>query len=137
MPNTSTKDLVSTILCDVYLLIYSLTTHPNVCLSASKLSRLGVQFVHQSLSQRLEDYWLGLRLQNMDIPAIQLINSDQSQIDETLSMTEACDLYLRPKVVSKNKVFDQTANGNTGYVISQLGDKPIGLYSIVRCCQVS
>lgn len=83
----------------------------------------------ESVSQRLEDYWLGLRLQNMDIPAIQLINSDQSQIDETLSMTEACDLYLRLKGVGKNKVFDQTAKRNTGYVISQLGDKPIGLYS--------
>jgi hypothetical protein len=29
-----------------------------------------------SVTQRLEDYWLGLRLQKMDIPAIHLVKSD-------------------------------------------------------------
>ncbi len=30
----------------------------------------------QSVTQRLEDYWLGLRLQQMDIPAIHLVKTD-------------------------------------------------------------
>ena len=29
----------------------------------------------KSINQRLEDYWLGLRLQNMDIPAIQVVRA--------------------------------------------------------------
>ena len=29
-----------------------------------------------SVTQRLEDYWLGLRLQQMDIPAIHLVKAD-------------------------------------------------------------
>ena len=29
-----------------------------------------------SVTQRLEDYWLGLRLQQMDIPAIHLVKTD-------------------------------------------------------------
>ena len=28
------------------------------------------------MTQRLEDYWLGLRLQDMDIPAIHLVRAD-------------------------------------------------------------
>ena len=33
-------------------------------------SNAGALRAAQSVTQRLEDYWLGLRLQNMDIPAI-------------------------------------------------------------------
>ena len=32
-----------------------------------------------SVTQRLEDYWLGLRLQQMDIPAIHLVKSATEQ----------------------------------------------------------
>ena len=28
----------------------------------------------KSVSQRLEDYWFGIRLQNMNVPAMHLIN---------------------------------------------------------------
>ena len=38
----------------------------------------------KSVAQRLEDYWLGLRLQNMDIPAIQVAKSSDSAVDDGL-----------------------------------------------------
>ena len=41
----------------------------------SKTKSLLLLFVLQINFQRLEDYWLGLRLQNMDIPAIQVVKS--------------------------------------------------------------
>ena len=34
-----------------------------------------------SVTQRLEDYWLSLRLQQLDIPAIHLVKSDDVQDD--------------------------------------------------------
>ena len=34
-----------------------------------------------SISQRLEDYWLGLRLQKMDIPAISLVRTSDVGTD--------------------------------------------------------
>ena len=49
----------------------------------------------KSINQRLEDYWLGLRLQNMDIPAIQVVKPSNSVIDDGLLLSEACELYLR------------------------------------------
>ena len=33
----------------------------------------------KSIAQRLEDYWLSLRLSNMDIPAIHLLKSSSSR----------------------------------------------------------
>ena len=42
----------------------------------------------QSVTQRLEDYWLGLRLQNMEIPAIHLVKANHSD-DISPSMLDA------------------------------------------------
>ena len=36
----------------------------------------------KSINQRLEDYWLGLRLQNMDIPAIQAVKSGDTNVSK-------------------------------------------------------
>ena len=44
----------------------------------------------KSINQRLEDYWLGLRLQNMDIPAIQVVRASDEADDAT------CLLYTSP-----------------------------------------
>ena len=89
----------------------------------------------KSINQRLEDYWLGLRLQNMDIPAIQFVKSGDTHENDTLLMSEACELYLRLKGVGKDKVFIRTANRNTQYVTKLLGDRPISSYSSNEAAQ--
>ena len=53
----------------------------------------------KSINQRLEDYWLGLRLQHLDIPAIQVVKSNYTLENDTLYLSEACELYLRLKGV--------------------------------------
>ena len=98
--------------------------------SASAAVRAG-----KSINQRLEDYWLGLRLQNMDIPAIQVVKSIDSIVDDGLLLSQACELYLRLKGVGKDKVFIRTANRNTGYVTKLLGDRPISSYSSNEAAQ--
>ena len=40
----------------------------------------------KSVTQRLEDYWLGLRLQQMDIPAIHLVKTDDVENASPLMM---------------------------------------------------
>ena len=55
--------------------------------------------------------------------------------DDTLLMSEACELYLRLKGVDKGKVFIRTANRNTGYITKLLGDRPIGSYSSNEAAQ--
>ena len=117
---------------------YDLTSHYNVkrlCFSLKTKSASAAVRASKSINQRLEDYWLGLRLQNMDIPAIQVVKSSHSVADDTLLMSEACALYLRLKGVGKDKVFIRTANRNTGYVTKLLGDRPIGSYSSNEAAQ--
>ena len=52
---------------------YDLIAYYNVsrlCFSLKTKSLKAAIRTSKSINQRLEDYWLGLRLQNMDIPAI-------------------------------------------------------------------
>ena len=110
---------------------YDLTSHYDVkrlCFSLKTKSASAAVRASKSINQRLEDYWLGLRLQNMDIPAIQVVKSGDTHVNDTLRLSEACELYLRLKGVGKDKVFIRTANRNTQYVTKLLGDRPISLY---------
>ena len=49
-----------------------------------------------SVTQRLEDFWLGLRLQQMDIPAIHLTKSDDVE-DSSPLLLDAAEMYLSIK----------------------------------------
>ena len=57
--------------------------------------------VAKSIDQRLEDYWMGIRLQKLDIPAIQLVQPDRLANDNSPTLSEAVELCLKLK--SKNK----------------------------------
>jgi len=85
-----------------------------------------------SINQRLEDYWLGLRLQQIDIPAINLVSTlKTSAAPDCLTLSEARDLYLRHKSAGKDRNFIRSAHRNAGYVIRVLGDHPLSAYSTV------
>ncbi|MDC0955008.1 tyrosine-type recombinase/integrase [Alphaproteobacteria bacterium] len=112
--------------------IYSVT---RLCFSLKTKSLKAATQTSKSVTQRLEDYWLGLRLQNMDIPAIQVVRSNDNLQDNTIKLSKACELYLRLKGAGKDKVFIRTANRNTGYVTKLLGDKPISSYSSNEAAQ--
>ncbi|MDC6455396.1 tyrosine-type recombinase/integrase [Alphaproteobacteria bacterium] len=117
---------------------YDLTSYYNVkrlCFSLKTKSASAAVRASRSVTQRLEDYWLGLRLQNMDIPAIQVVRANDEANDATLRLSEACELYLRLKGVGKDKVFIRTANRNTQYVTKLLGDRPISSYSSNEAAQ--
>ena len=84
----------------------------------------------KSIVQRLDDYWLGLRLQDMDIPAISVLKDVSADANAGVTtLSEALDLYLKLKGAGKDKVFIRTANRNIGYVTKVLGDRPIPSYS--------
>ena len=79
---------------------YDLIAYYNVsrlCFSLKTKSLKAAIRASKSVSQRLEDYWLGLRLQNMDIPAIQVVKPSNSVIDDGLLLSEA-SLHLHKLV---------------------------------------
>ncbi|MDC1118402.1 tyrosine-type recombinase/integrase [Alphaproteobacteria bacterium] len=117
---------------------HDLTSHYNVkrlCFSLKTKSASAAVRASKSINQRLEDYWLGLRLQNMDIPAIQVVRGSNDLQNNTIHLSEACELYLRLKGGGKDKVFIRTANRNTQYVTKLLGDRPITSYSSNEAAQ--
>ena len=48
----------------------------------------------RSITQRLDDYWLGLRLQKLDIPAMNLIRMDINDTDNGFRLSDALDGLL-------------------------------------------
>ena len=89
----------------------------------------------RSITQRLDDYWLGLRLQKLDIPAMNLIRMDINDTDDGFRLSDALDLYLKLKGIDKDKTFIRTANRNTEYVIQVLGNKSVTAYSSSEAAQ--
>ena len=98
-----------------------------ISLSLKTKSKRVAEHKCKSISQRLDDYWLGLRLQNIEIPALHLVQS--SVEDDSPKLTDALQFYLRLKKQGKDKVFVRTATRNTNYVIKVLGDRGIASYS--------
>ena len=86
-----------------------------------------------SVSQRLEDYWLGLRLQQMDIPAIHLVQVGTTH-DTSPPIMEAVELYL--SINGKDgTTLKRTARRNAEYVAKAIGNKPIASFSSSEAAQ--
>ena len=101
-----------------------------VCLSLRTTSEPKALQVAGSISQRLEDYWSGLRLQKMDVPAIHLLISDNDDArHDSPTLKEAVEAYLILKGGVTNPVFAKTARRNGRYVITALSNRPINAYS--------
>ena len=85
----------------------------------------------RSIAQRLEDYWLSLRLSKLDIPALHLLRDKPLSASTCSSMrlSEALELYLRLKGSNKDKVFHRGAERNIQSVIDVLGDRPVDEYA--------
>ena len=63
-----------------------------------------------SISQRLDDYWHGLRLQKMDVPALHLVIDDEADVpDNSPTMMEAVETYLRLKRDKQTPTFIRDA----------------------------
>ena len=101
-----------------------------ICFSLkTKSDSTAVRF-SKSITQRLDDYWFGMRLKNMNVPAGDKIKlAGAINDDNTPKISDALDLYLRLKGVGKDKVFFRTANRNIRYVIKVLGNKSLKSYS--------
>ena len=101
-----------------------------LCFSLKTKSINTARRLSRSIEQKLEDYWLGLRLQNLDIPQIKVSSQPSSSSDhEGVCLTEALELYLKLKGQGKDHVFFRTAKRNIRYVTNLLGDKPLSAYS--------
>jgi uncharacterized protein with NAD-binding domain and iron-sulfur cluster len=83
------------------------------------------------LSSRLEDFWLGLRMKQLEVPAAHMLRSNAKvNLSSSLpTISEALDVYLKTKGEDKNKNFFTHTNRVIGYVIQCLGERCIDQYT--------
>ena len=53
-----------------------------LCFSLKTKSIITARRLSRSIEQKLEDYWLGLRLQNIDIPQIKVSSKPSDKLDQ-------------------------------------------------------
>ena len=108
----------------------ALYAKPSIIKSLRTKSLSHARTASRSLLARLEDYWLGLRLQRTDVPAAHLLVVPKAQLDSSFpTIEDALELYLAVKGQSKGKLFFSHARRNISYVIACLGSRPLDCYS--------
>ena len=103
---------------------------PRIIKSLRTKSAHRAKIASRSLSAKLEDYWLELRLQRVEVPAAHLLIVPREQLDSKLpTINEALEIYLSVKGQGKGKLFFSHAKRNISYLVSCLGSRPLDCYS--------
>ena len=93
-------------------------------------SLIQARMMANAYSNKLEQYWLGLRLEKIQIPGLNLVQASGRNTDSLLpSIIDAKELYFSVKGKGKSKLFFDTANRNIRYLIDCLDNRPIDCYS--------
>ena len=104
---------------------------PRIVQSLRTKSQPQARYAALKLASRLDDYWLTLRLREVEIPAAHLLRSVPSQnIHSTLpTITDALDLYHRIKGENKSPTFFTHSKRTVDYLIQCLGCRSLDQYS--------
>jgi integrase len=83
------------------------------------------------LSAKLDDYWLGLRLKQVDVPASHLLVSDATvNLESNLpTIDEALETYLRIKGRGKSDLFFSHTRRSIKYLTDCLGSRSLDQYT--------
>ena len=66
-----------------------------LCFSLKTKSLNTARRLSRSIEQKLEDYWFGLRIQNLDIPLIKVSSKPSNTLDQDgVSVSDALELHL-------------------------------------------
>jgi integrase len=86
----------------------------------------------RSIASKLDDFWLQMRIADMDVPASHLLVRGKPKDAFTSyasSLSDALATYCNLKGADRTALFFTAAKRNVGYVLEHLGDRPIDTYS--------
>jgi integrase len=86
----------------------------------------------RSIASKLDDFWLQMRIADMDVPASHLLVKGKPKDAFTSyasSLSDALATYCSLKGADRTALFFTAAKRNVGYVLEHLGDRPIDTYS--------
>ena len=101
-----------------------------ICLKTS--SKPAALKASRSIASKLDDFWLQMRLADIDVPAANLLVKGQPKESFTSyasSLSDALATYCSLKGTDRTALFFTSAKRNIGYVLDHLGDRPIDTYS--------
>ena len=106
-------------------------TKPRIIQSLKTKSVHRASVASKMLSSKLDDYWLGLRLKQMDVPASHLLVSGASVNLESnlLSIDEALEAYLSIKGSGKADLFFNHTRRSIRYLKDCLGCRSLDQYT--------
>ena len=81
-----------------------------------------------SINQRLESYWMGLRLEKLSIPSLRQPEIVPSEPSEAPLLSEAAQIYVKMRGNGRQKKFFQSTERNLQYALQALGDRPIDTF---------
>ena len=103
-------------------------TKPRIIQSLRTNSLTRAKTASKVFASKLDDYWLGLRLKTLDVPAAHLLITDGTVNDSELpTIEEALEVYFKVIGVGRQKLFFTTAQRYIGYLIECLGNRSICL----------
>ena len=105
---------------------------PRIVMCLKTRSKNAALRASHSLASKLDNFWLQMRVSQMDVPAAELLITGQPTEKFTScapKLSDALDTYCRLKGKGRHKQFFSTAKRNVGSVIEKLGDRPVDTYS--------
>ena len=98
-----------------------------LCLRTKSPSQ--AQQASKAVLAKLEDYWLKLRIKDLDVPASHLLNESLSVTAGMPTIEDALNLYLDIKGVGRSELFFRAARRNVRYLVTALGVRSLDKYS--------
>ena len=86
----------------------------------------------RSMAAKLDDFWLQMRVANMNVPASDKLveqGTSKALISSAPTLSNALDKYCTLKGNNKSELFFVVSKRNVGYVIECLGNRPLDAYS--------
>lgn len=83
----------------------------------------------KAIHAKLEDYWLKLRLKDLDVPAAHLLNTSTAVTAGMPTIDDALDVYIQTKGTGRSKTFRTGTERSVGYLKDCLGTRSIDKYS--------
>jgi len=82
-----------------------------------------------SITQKLDAFWMGLRLEKLAIPTLRPDTNTEYLEQNAPLLSEAADVYLRLKGIGRSKKFHQGVERHLAYAVKALGDRPIASFT--------
>ena len=105
---------------------------PQIVICLKTKSKSAAIKASRSIASKLDDFWLQIRISDMDVPASHLLVKGKPKdafISYASSLSDALATYCSLKGADRTALFFSAAKRNVGYVLEHLGDRPIDTYS--------